>query len=70
MERKHPMAKRFRQVEVAPGIVLFLPVVNDLDDGQLQLHFDKALSDEDYEYAQALQAEATHRDFQLKINEE
>lgn len=64
-DRKYPMAKKFKAVTLDSGVTLILPVVEDLDDEYIKLHFEKALEDEDYEYCEVLSAEAKMRDLVL-----
>lgn len=40
---------------------------DDLEDKELQQHYNKAIRDEDYDYADAIRAEADSRSFKLKI---
>lgn len=63
--RKYPMSIRYAVVEVA-GTQVVITITDDLSDELLQQHFDKALDEEDYEYCQALRAEADKRNYKLE----
>lgn len=58
--RKIWTCKRYRQMKVGDDTV-FIVIVNDLDNDQLKWHFDRAVDEQDYEYAGACQVEADLR---------
>ena len=65
-ERKNIYSIRFTTIDV-DGHPVIMYIVNDLDDDLLGEHFCQALEREDYEYCEAIQAEATARHLLLKI---
>lgn len=67
-KRLSPYSKVFVMKEVAPGVTVFLPVFSDLDDDLLHKQFNKAIEDEDFEYAQACAAEAALRGYSFPVN--
>lgn len=67
-KRKTPYSRLYKQHIFADGISMLIPIVNDLDDDMLQWHYQKAIDDEDYEYAGYVSAEAKRRNVKLGIN--
>lgn len=65
-ERKHRYSTRYKVIEV-DGHQIMIYVVDDLDDELLQEHFKMALDKEDFEYFEAIRAEAMHRNLRLKV---
>jgi len=65
MERKHPLAKKYQVKELAGEQILFV-VVADLNDDLLLQHLEMGLQNEDFEYCQAIAAEAELRGLSIK----
>lgn len=65
MERRHRMSKKYQVKEFAGEQVLFV-VVADMDDELLLEHLEMGLNSEDYEYCEAVAAEATLRGLPIK----
>lgn len=65
-ERKSKYSIRFTTITV-DGHPVIVYVVDDLDDELLNEHFNLALDREDYEYCEALQAEAMSRNLKIKV---
>lgn len=66
MPRKHSYSERFKVINVE-GLAVTVYVTDDLTDEELAEHFCTALNKENYEYCEALAAEAAHRSIELKI---
>lgn len=65
MYRKYKLSQKSVIKEVA-GTYILMYVFSDLDDHELQQQLDHYLSKEDYEYCEALKAEASLRGIKLK----
>lgn len=59
-QRRHWSSKVFKQIKVGDDTV-FVPIVDDLEDEHLIWHFDRAMDEEDYEYASTCKIEADNR---------
>ena len=66
MSRKTRDSKYYVLKPVGDDFVLF-PVTDDLTDKELQRHFTAAIESEDYDYADAIKAEAESRHITLKV---
>lgn len=66
IKRKYAGSKLFVLRQVAPGVSIFVPQTSDIPTERLQYEFEKALDRNDYEYAEALSAEAKSRNLHLK----
>jgi hypothetical protein len=56
----------FVEKKLPTGHVIYIPYVEDLSDEELQLSYDRYVDSEDYEYCQALAAEANKRNLKLR----
>lgn len=65
-ERRYPYSVMYKTIEM-DGHSIVVYVVDDLENEQLAEHFVQALNREDYEYAEALSAEALSRGIEFKI---
>jgi len=65
IHRRSPYSKVFVLKEVAPGVSLFIPQTEDLNEELLQNHYNKAIEDENYEYASFIITEAKRRSLNL-----
>lgn len=65
MTRKSIYSIAFKLMETPAGPVMVY-IVDDLPDEVLQYHYDKALDNQDYEYAQAVAIEADNRRISIK----
>lgn len=66
-QRKTPYSKLYKHQVLPGGISMLIPIVNDLDDDMLRWHFNRAIDEEDYEYAQHVAVEAERRKMILKV---
>jgi hypothetical protein len=65
MERAHPLSKKYQVKEIAGENYIFI-VVSDLNDDLLLQHLEKGLEEEDFEYCEAIAAEAQLRGISIK----
>lgn len=65
--RKYASAKRFKVREEA-GIKFIQYMFDDLSDDELQPHFDRAMENQDFEYAHAVSAEMITRNIKVKYS--
>jgi len=64
--RKYKHSKYFIQRTVE-GFTYFEAYFNDLEDEDLQMHYNNAMAAEDFEYAQEVWAEAKKRNLNLQL---
>lgn len=64
MTRRSLYSRLFKVMETPAGPVV-ISIVDDLPDEVLQWHYDNAMENEDYEYAQAVAVEAESRRVKL-----
>lgn len=64
-ERKHKMAKRWKQVIIDDLNSIIVAVFDDLSDNDLCAHFRAAMEGQDFEYAEEVNIEANKRGFQI-----
>ena len=65
MQRLSPYSQKYKVVEVA-GLMVTVPVVDDLDDTALLEQIRYFLEGEDFEYVEHLCTEAQRRNLQVK----
>jgi hypothetical protein len=65
--RKYPMAKKFHAKKIGEDQYIILWVFSDLNEELLNEHLHMAIVGEDYEYAEAVKAEAQLRGIKLKV---
>lgn len=65
MNRRSLYSRLFKVMETPAGPVV-ISIVDDLPDEVLQWHYDNAMENEDYEYAQAVSVEAEGRRIRIK----
>lgn len=66
--RKFRMSKLIGTTEVLGHVITYY-ITEDLTDEELKQHFSRAISDQDFEYAQAVSAEAWKRGFSIVTKE-
>ena len=64
--RRYWHSKVYKQIKVGDDTV-FIPVVDDLEMSHLKIHFNRAIEEEDYEYAAVCRVEAESRGYALKL---